>query len=1083
MLRSIVAAFGCVLLTAAVAPGQAKTETPATPAAPPPPPPVLALDAGGHTAMVRKVLFTPDGKELISVGEDKAVRFWDVASGESHRMLRPPVGWGPEGKLYAAALSPDGSLLAIGGRSFTGAYGDIHLISVATGEMQRVLRGHPYIVNDLIFFPDGKRLLSGAADGTTRLFDVSTGACLQTFSKHTTGVFDLALSPDGLRCATGSSDMTAAVWDVATGERLSTLTGHTADVKTIDWSPTEDLLVTGGLDGAMRLWKSDGTLVRTIDNLGPQPVTAVHFTRDGQRFLYTKELDGNGIPGVQAGLINVADGQVAVKFDRHNNSIIDGNFSVDGELVATTGGADSEIYIWKSASGEFVSKLVGQGKVNWTAAWSPDGKTIGFGNSMTGNSIQATSPLERSFDLEHLEFGPSLDPQSSAAYRRHQIQQGVDSLVWVGRTAIEVRRNGEKFVTLQPADEVTRRYDRYRSQTFLSDHQVAIGSNFGISIFQPETGQVTRFLNGQTGTIWSVSPSPDGRYLLSTADDMTISIWKQQPEVSNSYVGIGVAMTAIETGVRIDSLVQGGAALLDGRLRPQDVVTSIGPTQDQLTTVVGKTIADAGNLIRGEAGTTVWLQVQRVGEQTPLLFELTRKATTARTYRDYPLLSLFFAGNEWIAWTPEGYYAASAGGERLMGWHVNNGNDKLASFYPAANFRKDFYRPDVIKLLLATGSVQRALELAGDEEQIKSIAQSLPPKIEITSPTGEPPIIVRDKTLDVAVKATQVGALPITSVQLLLNGRPLGGPAGVVKINPPADTVIHTFRVPLIAGVMQTLQARADNASSYDVSSVIPVTLEGEQDLTALPSMYVLSIGVSSYDDAELSLQFADDDARRIAETMQQVGKGLFRKVETKVLTDKDATGRGIKAGLGWLKQQMTQHDVAIVFFSGHGDKDETGGFYLLPCDVDRTQPLLVSGVADSLVKSALAAMPGRILVLLDACHAGTLGGDNRKAPIAMTDDLVRDLSTDDYGVVVMASSMGREFSLENSAAGSGNFTMAIIEGLTGRADFNQDASVYFGELDTYVSERVKELSKGRQHPVTAKPATIRSFPLGRMPR
>jgi uncharacterized caspase-like protein len=80
-----------------------------------------------------------------------------------------------------------------------------------------------------------------------------------------------------------------------------------------------------------------------------------------------------------------------------------------------------------------------------------------------------------------------------------------------------------------------------------------------------------------------------------------------------------------------------------------------------------------------------------------------------------------------------------------------------------------------------------------------------------------------------------------------------------------------------------------------------------------------------------------------------------------------------------------------------------------------------------------------------------------------------------------MASSMGREFSLEQGSAQSGVFTLAIVEGLQGRADFNQDDTVYFNELDTYVSERVKELTKGRQHPVTAKPATIRSFPLSRV--
>ena len=53
--------------------------------------------------------------------------------------------------------------------------------------------------------------------------------------------------------------------------------------------------------------------------------------------------------------------------------------------------------------------------------------------------------------------------------------------------------------------------------------------------------------------------------------------------------------------------------------------------------------------------------------------------------RDEPLLSLFFVDNDWIAWTPAGYYAASAGGENLMGWHVNHGAEKLLRSTPQRN--------------------------------------------------------------------------------------------------------------------------------------------------------------------------------------------------------------------------------------------------------------------------------------------------------------------------------------------------------------------------------------------------------------
>ena len=105
--------------------------------------PILVLDAGGHTAMVRKVLFTPDGRELITVSDDKTIRVWDVASGEPLRVLRPPIGRGPEGMLYAAALSPDGRTLAVGGYGNPADHrGQIYLISLASGRIERVLKGH-----------------------------------------------------------------------------------------------------------------------------------------------------------------------------------------------------------------------------------------------------------------------------------------------------------------------------------------------------------------------------------------------------------------------------------------------------------------------------------------------------------------------------------------------------------------------------------------------------------------------------------------------------------------------------------------------------------------------------------------------------------------------------------------------------------------------------------------------------------------------------------------------------------------------------------------------------------------------------
>jgi WD40 repeat protein len=59
------------------------------------------------------------------------------------------------------------------------------------------------------------------------------------------------------------------------------------------------------------------------------------------------------------------------------------------------------------------------------------------------------------------------------------------------------------------------------------------------------------------------------------------------------------------------------------------------------------------------------------------------------------LLALFVEpqSRKWVAWTPSGYYMASAGGEDLIGWHINRGWNQEADFFPASQFRAEYNRP------------------------------------------------------------------------------------------------------------------------------------------------------------------------------------------------------------------------------------------------------------------------------------------------------------------------------------------------------------------------------------------------------
>jgi hypothetical protein len=449
-----------------------------------------------------------------------------------------------------------------------------------------------------------------------------------------------------------------------------------------------------------------------------------------------------------------------------------------------------------------------------------------------------------------------------------------------------------------------------------------------------------------------------------------------------------------------------------------------------------------------------------------------------RPDRDEPLLSLFVAGSEWIAWTPEGYYAASPYGERLMGWQVNNGPDQLASYYPAIQFRPSLYQPEVIKRLVAAGSLPEALARVARERKkpipAVHLGQVLPPAVAITSPAPVPGgVKAAGKAVEVRAKARGSGGHPVTALRLLMDGRPYPGPTGLQPVaRPKPGEVEATWSVEVPPG-WHFVTVQAESAVSKGMSAPLElVAPEGGEP----PSLYMVAVGISAYP-GSMKLRYAASDAVLLKDTFEHKARHAFKKVEVHLVTDRAATRANIVKELEWLKSVMTARDVAVFSFSGHGARDDDDTFYLVPVDANARDVARTLLPGDVLARH-LAGLPGKVVALLDACHSGAVAEGLR---ISRPDGLARDLVSDEYGVVVMCSSLGSEYSLESSGTKAGFFTRGIAEGLAGAADLNRDGVVYVHELDAYAAARVEELSGGRQHTTTGRPPGIRPFPLARV--
>ena len=122
--------------------------------------PLMRLETGMHTAQIRRIATDAAGRWAVTASDDKTARVWEVATGRQAMVLRPPQDAGHEGKLYAVAISPDGSTVAVGG--WTGYDWDqqnsIYLFDRVSGRLTKRIAGLPSVVFHLAFSPDGRFL-------------------------------------------------------------------------------------------------------------------------------------------------------------------------------------------------------------------------------------------------------------------------------------------------------------------------------------------------------------------------------------------------------------------------------------------------------------------------------------------------------------------------------------------------------------------------------------------------------------------------------------------------------------------------------------------------------------------------------------------------------------------------------------------------------------------------------------------------------------------------------------------------------------------------------------------------------------
>jgi uncharacterized caspase-like protein len=263
--------------------------------------------------------------------------------------------------------------------------------------------------------------------------------------------------------------------------------------------------------------------------------------------------------------------------------------------------------------------------------------------------------------------------------------------------------------------------------------------------------------------------------------------------------------------------------------------------------------------------------------------------------------------------------------------------------------------------------------------------------------------------------------------------------------------------------------------------------------LEPIKERYAVVIGVADYESAGqrlTSLRYAARDAEEFAAFLRSPQGGAFDREKVLLLTNENATTTRIRKALFDFLKAPIREDLVVLYFSGHGaaDPERPQNLYLLSYDTD---PEAIAGTAfpmDDIQKALGNTVEAeRVVVFADACHSGgvILSGGAKGVRVARQNEALARywarLGETSPGRVFFTSSRANEISQESERWGEGHgvFTWALLEGLKGKADENEDGVVTLGEAIDYTDEIVRRETNSAQHPTVSGDTHDTGLPLG----